>query len=56
DTLDDEAREVIVLRYFEKMSAREIADIVGSTEGAIRTRVHRILRTLRSRLPRPEGT
>lgn len=50
DKLDAEAREIIVLRFFQQMSAREIAEIVGSTEGAIRTRVHRILRKLRGRM------
>ncbi|HOZ49741.1 MAG TPA: RNA polymerase sigma factor [Candidatus Hydrogenedentes bacterium] len=50
DTLDDEAREIVTLRFFERMQARDIAEIVGSTEGAIRTRVHRILRTLRSQM------
>jgi len=48
DTLDEESREVVILRFFERMSARDIAEIVGTTEGAIRTRLHRILRTLRS--------
>lgn len=46
-SLQDEAREIVVLRYFERMSARQIADIVGSTEGAVRTRLHRILVGLR---------
>lgn len=50
DTLDAESREILVLRFFQQMSAREIAEITGSTEGAIRTRVHRILRLLRGRI------
>lgn len=45
--LPEDAREIVVLRYFERMSAREIAEIVDSTEGAIRTRLHRVLRQLR---------
>ncbi|MBI2425974.1 MAG: sigma-70 family RNA polymerase sigma factor [Candidatus Hydrogenedentes bacterium] len=45
--LPEESREIVKLRYFEKLSAREIADIVESTEGAIRTRLHRILKQLR---------
>lgn len=49
DSLADEAREIVVLRYFERMSAREIAKIVGSTEGAIRTRLHRIIVSLREK-------
>ena len=48
ETLPDDAREIVVLRYFEKLSAREIADTVGSTEGAVRTRLHRILKQLRN--------
>ena len=47
DTLDDDSREILVLRFFERMSARDIANITGSTEGAVRTRLHRILRKLR---------
>jgi len=47
DTLPDDAREIVVLRYFERMQARDIAELMDSTEGAIRTRLHRILRQLR---------
>ena len=47
DTLPAESREIVVLRYFQKLSAREIADIVDSTEGAVRTRLHRILKQMR---------
>lgn len=48
-SLDDEAREIVMLRFFEKMPAKEIAVVVGSTEGAVRTRLHRILRSLRDK-------
>lgn len=47
DALSEESREIVVLRYFQKLSAREIADIVDSTEGAVRTRLHRILKQMR---------
>jgi RNA polymerase sigma-70 factor (ECF subfamily) len=47
DALPEESREIVVLRYFQKLSAREIADIVDSTEGAVRTRLHRILKQMR---------
>lgn len=50
DTLGDEAREIIVLRFFQRMSASEIAHTIGSTEGAVRTRIHRILKRLKKRL------
>ena len=49
ESLNDEAREVLALRYFEKMSARQIAEIIGSTEGAVRTKLHRILTGLRKK-------
>jgi RNA polymerase sigma-70 factor (ECF subfamily) len=45
--LPHDAREIVTLRYFERLSAREIADIVDSTEGAVRTRLHRVLKQLR---------
>ena len=49
DSLSAEAREIVVLKYFEQLSAREIGDIVGSTEGAVRTKLHRIMVSLRGR-------
>lgn len=44
--LPADAREIVNLRYFQRMSAKEIAEVVDSTEGAVRTRIHRILRQL----------
>jgi RNA polymerase sigma-70 factor (ECF subfamily) len=49
NALDAESREIIMLRFFEKMAARDIAEVVGSTEGAVRTRLHRILKSLREK-------
>ena len=49
DDLNSEARELVTLRYFERLSAREIGDIMGSSEGAVRTKLHRILGTLRQK-------
>lgn len=48
--LPDEARELVVLRYFEKLQVRDIAEVLGTTEGAVRTRLHRILRYLKDKL------
>lgn len=48
-SLDAESREIVVLRFFQRMQARDIAEIVDSTEGAVRTRLHRILKTLRGK-------
>lgn len=49
ESLSGDAREIVVLRFFERMAARDIAEIIGSTEGAVRTRLHRILKTLRDK-------
>ena len=46
-TLPAESREIVTLRFFERMQARDIAEIIDSTEGAVRTRLHRILKQLR---------
>ena len=46
--LDPESREIVTLRFYERMQARDIAVVVGSTEGAVRTRLHRILKSMRT--------
>ncbi len=47
DSIGGDSREIIMMRYFEQMSARDIAEVVDSTEGAVRTRLHRALNQLR---------
>lgn len=49
DGLAPDAREIVMLRFFEQLQAKEIAEILDSTEGAIRTRLHRILKGLRAK-------
>ena len=49
ESLDEESRELVKLRFFERMSAKVIAEVIGSTEGAVRTKVHRVLVGLRDR-------
>ncbi len=39
--LPESQREVIELHWFQERPYREIAEIVGSTEGAVRVRAHR---------------
>lgn len=46
-SLSKEDRDVVVLRYFEEMSYKEIAEVVNQTEGAIRVKTHRILKTMK---------
>ncbi len=48
-SLPSEVRELLVMRYFEQMSSREIAEVLETTEGAVRTRLHRALNQLRDK-------
>lgn len=45
--LGEEARELVMLRFFERLPAKEIAEILGGTDGSIRTKLHRVLVALR---------
>lgn len=48
--IKDEWREIIILRYIEDYSIKEIAQILEKSEGAIRVLVHRALKALRKLL------
>jgi RNA polymerase sigma-70 factor (ECF subfamily) len=48
-TLPPFDRELVILRYFEDMSFKKIAKIVGKEEGAVRVRVFRILKNLKEK-------
>lgn len=39
-TLSDIHRECIILRYFEELSIKEIAEITESAEGTVKSRIH----------------
>ena len=45
-TLTDEQQQVIILRFVEGRSIEETADLLGKTEGAIKTMQHRALQSL----------
>ena len=47
DALDDSDRDVLLLRYFEKKSAREMAQILGISDEAAQKRVTRAVERLR---------
>jgi RNA polymerase sigma-70 factor, ECF subfamily len=49
--LTDQQRQVVVLRYFNDKSHREIAQLLGKREGAVRVTLLRALRGLRKALP-----
>lgn len=45
-TLPESQREVVELHWFQERPYKEVAEIVGSTEGAVRVRAHRAYRKL----------
>lgn len=50
DTLPPGQRDVIELHWFQERPYREIAEIVGSSEGAVRVRAHRAYAKLKELL------
>lgn len=46
-SLPDGQREVVVLHKFEGLSMAEVADVVGSTESAVKVRAHRAYKALK---------
>lgn len=50
DQLDDEDREILIMRYFEHLSNQEVAQSLGLTEAAAGMRHLRALRRMRARL------
>jgi RNA polymerase sigma-70 factor (ECF subfamily) len=57
-TLPDIYREVLILRYVESLSPKEIAEYIGESENAVSVRIHRGLKKLKSVLetdvPQPQ--
>lgn len=47
-SLPPRQRAVIVLRYYEQLSEREIADVLGCSTGNVKSTAHRALRALRA--------
>lgn len=52
ETLTPEQREVVLLRFVEGLSAREVGDIMGKNEGAVRGMQFRAIDSLRRALAR----
>jgi len=48
--LPEERRQVVLLRFVDDLSAREIGAVLGRSEGAARVLLHRALRELAQRL------
>ena len=47
DTLKEEYREVIILKYVEEFSNTEIAEIMGRSKGSVRVLSHRAIEALK---------
>lgn len=45
--LSDEQREVLVLTRFQQLKYKEVAQLLQTTEGAVKVRVHRAIKELR---------
>ncbi len=48
--LPPDRRQAVVLRFVNELSAREIGEIMGKSEGAVRVLIHRALLSVRRRL------
>lgn len=54
--LTPDQRQVVVLKYLENLSNREVAATVNKTVGAVKSLQHRALDNLRRLLEEPEGS
>jgi RNA polymerase sigma factor (sigma-70 family) len=50
--LDPDRRTVLVLRYYERLRHREIAELLGCPVATVRSRTHRALKDLKKELTR----
>ena len=53
--LNEKDQNVIILRYFEKLSNQEIGEILGKKEGAVKVQVHRAMQKLKNIIIELEG-
>ncbi len=56
DALPTDRRRALVLRFVHEMTAREIGEVLGKSESAVRVTIHRGLRAVAEQLGRPRGT
>lgn len=54
DELRPEQRQILALRFFADLELAEIAALAGISLGTVKSRLHRTLQTLRSRLQDPQ--
>jgi RNA polymerase sigma-70 factor (ECF subfamily) len=51
ETLDEESRQIIFLRYTEEKSIEDIAALYGKSPNAMTVHIHRIIKKLRTKYP-----
>lgn len=54
DKLNEKHKSIIILKYFEDMTLKEIADVMECPLGTVKTNLHRALEQLRSNLKKEE--
>jgi RNA polymerase sigma factor (sigma-70 family) len=55
DSLPARQRATLVLAYYQGLTYREVADVMGCSTGAVKTHMYRALKTLARRLPDVSG-
>ncbi|GHH29905.1 RNA polymerase sigma factor [Streptomyces lanatus] len=53
-SLDQDVRRLVVLRFYADLSVRQIAEQLGVPEGTVKSRLHAAMRSLRERLRETE--
>jgi RNA polymerase sigma-70 factor (ECF subfamily) len=46
--LDEDHRQVLMLRYFAELTTQEVAESLGCPEGTVKSRLHRATAELRA--------
>lgn len=46
--LDENERQIVILRYFEELPSQEVARILGINDGALRVRTFRIIKKIKT--------
>jgi RNA polymerase sigma-70 factor (ECF subfamily) len=55
DSLPEKQRTTLVLAYYQQLSYRQVAEVLGCTVGTVKMQMYRALRTLAQRLPDLSG-
>jgi RNA polymerase sigma-70 factor (ECF subfamily) len=51
EMLPDQQRATLILAYYQQLSYREVAEVMGCAIGTVKTQMYRALRTLARKLP-----